>query len=237
LRGHDLRQLLLRDVEQNRNRPDLRQRHDSGPAAGAHEIADIDIADAGTPVDRRSDDRVAQRLGRAVDLGLVDPDLCHHLLDGCLLRLDLLAARCIGLQQRRIAREIALLVGELRLVLRLLGDGLIVGGLIEGRIDAGEDVALSHVLAFLKADLGDLAIDLRVDRHRVERTDRADRLDIDGHVGDFGGRSQNGNRRAPAASARSAAAELRRLRRACRQHDRRQEDGEAGEPRYHQNPS
>ena len=93
-----------------------------------------------------------------------------------------------------VADKIVLGVGELRLVLRLLGDGLVELGLVGGRIDAREHVALLDVLAFLEIDRDQLAVDLRAHGHGVERFDGADRLQIDRHVGGLGGGDQHRHR-------------------------------------------
>ena len=93
-----------------------------------------------------------------------------------------------------IAGQVDALVGELRLVLRLLGDGLVVGRLVERRIDLAEHVALLDVLAFGEIHRDQLAVDLRAHRHRVERTDRADAVEIDRHVLDVRRRRQHRHR-------------------------------------------
>ena len=81
-----------------------------------------------------------------------------------------------------VALEVALGVGELRLVERLLGDRLVELGLIGGRIDQGEHVTALHVLALLELDAEDLAVDLRAHRYGVARLGRADAIEVDGHI-------------------------------------------------------
>ena len=75
----------------------------------------------------------------------------------------------IGGGEPRVALEVEPGIGELRLVLRLLGDRLIELRLVGGRIDLGEHVAALDVLAFLESDADELAVDLRAHRHGVER--------------------------------------------------------------------
>ena len=82
-----------------------------------------------------------------------------------------------------VALEIAPGVGELHLVERLLGDGLVELGLVGGGIDLGQHVAALDVLPFLEIDAEDAAVDLRPHGHDVARLGGADAVEIDGHVG------------------------------------------------------
>ena len=90
--------------------------------------------------------------------------------------------------------QIEALVGELRLVLRLLGDGLIVLRLVDHRIDLAEHVALLDVLSFDEIDRDQLAVDLGAHRHVVQRAHRADAVEIDRHVLDARRRRQHRHR-------------------------------------------
>jgi len=56
----------------------------------------------------------------------------------------------------------------LRLVLRLLGLGLVERGLEQARIDLGEDIALVDMLAFGEQHLLQLAVDLGMDADRQD---------------------------------------------------------------------
>ncbi len=64
----------------------------------------------------------------------------------------LLAGQILRLQQR-VALEIALGVCQLRRILRLGGERLLVRGLVRPRIDLRQQVALVHGLAFGEARL------------------------------------------------------------------------------------
>ena len=97
-------------------------------------IALVDQADAGAAGDRRDDRGVAEDGARVVDRGLVELDLRLELRDQRLLGVDLLLVDGVGRRQARVALEIEPGIGELRLVLRLLGDRLIVLRLV-GRRD------------------------------------------------------------------------------------------------------
>ena len=108
------------------------------------------------PVDRRDDGGVGQRRPRAVDGGLVGLHLRGVLRDQRALGVGLLLVDGVGGGELLVAREIDLGVGELRFVLRLLGDGLIELRLVGGRIDARQHVAPLDVLAFLEADASNL---------------------------------------------------------------------------------
>ena len=94
----------------------------------------------------------------------------------------------------RVAFEIALGVGELRLVQRLLGDRLVELRLIGGRIDLGEQVAFLDVLAFLEIDAEDVAIDLRPNGDSVPGLRRANTVEVDRDIADAGLGCDDGHR-------------------------------------------
>ena len=107
-----------------------------------------------------------------------------------------------------VAIEIDLGIGELRFVLRLLGDRLVELRLIDDGIDARQHVALLDVLAFLEVDAEQLAVDLRTHGHGVERLDGADGVEIDRHIG--AGRGGDEHRHRPLGGEAAAAPLLRR---------------------------
>ncbi len=219
----DLVEVLLRQVEQHRDRLDLGDDDDARRAGGVHDVAFVDHAHAGAAVDRGDDGRIAQRRARVLDRRFVGLNQRLILLHERALGIGLLAVDGVGGGECLVARQIVLGVGEHRLVLRLLGDRLIELGLIDGRIDARQHVALLDVLAFLETHAEELAVDLRAHRHGVERLHRADGVEIDRHVGAF--RRGDENRHRPAIAGKAAAAgRLRRraaevIDRARREHD------------------
>ena len=93
-----------------------------------------------------------------------------------------------------IAGEVEALIGELRFILRLLGDGLIVLRLVEHRIDLAEHIALLDVLSLGEIDRDQFAVDLGAHQHVVQRADRADALEINRHVLDARCRRQHRHR-------------------------------------------
>ena len=74
-------------------------------------------------------------------------------------------------------------VGEQRFILRLLRDNLVVKGLIERRIDLGENVAFLYVLALGVRNIDEAAANLGANDCGVKRLNGADTVQIDGHVG------------------------------------------------------
>ena len=144
-----------------------------GRVGGAHDVADVDLAQAGAPVDRRDDVGVAENGVHVADGGLVGFDLRLLLRDERVLGIDLLL-RDGERADLRVAVEVALRVGEQRLIERLFGYGLIVLRLVCHRVDVREHVALFHVLAFLEVDGEDLALHLRAHGDRIARLRRAD---------------------------------------------------------------
>ena len=148
-----------------------------------HEISDIDLADAGAAIDRRADGGVVEIGSGAVDLGLVLAHLRVVGGDGCALRVGLLRGAVLGFHQLVVAREITLRVGEGCRVLRLLGDSLVVGGLVGARIDAREHVAHVQILTFAETYFHDRAAYHGTDIHRVQRLHRPNAVECHRHVG------------------------------------------------------
>ena len=81
-----------------------------------------------------------------------------------------------------VAREIELGVGEIGLVLRFLGHGLVERRLERSRVDLGQKIALLDHLAFIKRDLHDLAVDARADENGVVGLHLSDALEDDGKI-------------------------------------------------------
>jgi hypothetical protein len=186
-------QALLRQVEEDGDRLHLRDHHEAGRVR-AHEVAGIDEPDAGAAVARRTNGRVVEIGLGAVDRALVRLHLRLELGDGRTLGVGLLGRARIALGQARVTIEIEPGVGEVRLVLRLAGDRLIVLSLVDRRIDARDDVAALHVLAFADRELHEAAFDLGPHRHGRERLRRADRFQRDWHVRVAGRRGQDRDR-------------------------------------------
>ena len=109
------------------------------------------------------------------------------------MRVQLLLVDSISCREAGVAFQIKLGISELGFVLRFLGDGLIECRLVSGGINLGEDVSLGHVLAFREQDLHDLAVDLRANRHGVERFRSADPVEIDRHISRTRGDGEHGN--------------------------------------------
>ena len=151
--GHrpvDVGQILLRQGEQHGDRLHLGD-DDDAALGSAHEVADVDQAHAGAPVDRGDDARIAEHGARVLDGGFVGFDLRLELRDERALRVDGLGGDDVG-RKLRIALEVALGVGELAFVEGLLGDGLVELRLEGHGIDLSEQVALLDLLAFLEVD-------------------------------------------------------------------------------------
>ena len=100
--------------------------------------------------------------------------------DGCLL-VGLLLGAGVALREALVARQIEPRVGEGCLVLCFLCDGLVELGLVRGRIDAREHVALLNGLALGELNRHQPAFDLRADDDGVERLHAADALTQDRH--------------------------------------------------------
>src|SRR3954470_6127972 len=159
-----------------------------------HDIALVHEPEAGSPGNRGADRGVVELSLRAVDGGLIALDQGRLLVYERLLRLKLLLRGERALGQFRITGEVALGVGELRVVLRQLGFGLIKDGLERTRIDLRQEVAGLNDLAFLERDLLDFTVDAASDGDRVEGLNGPETDQIDRHVRDFGLRGLNRRR-------------------------------------------
>ena len=204
----DPAEVLLRQIEQHRDRLELCDHHDGGiGVGGAHDVAFVDHADAGAAVDRGDHAGVGKRRARIFHRRDVELHQRAILRDQRALGVGLLLVDRVGRRQSLVAVEIDLGVGELGFVLRLLGQHLVERGLIGGRIDARQHVAFFDVLAFLEGDADQFAVDLRAHGNGIERFDRPDGVEIDRHVGLGGGGGEHRHRPARRAE---AAATLRR---------------------------
>ena len=201
----DLRHVLLRQVENHVDRLELGEHHQPAGVGRAHHIADVDQADAGAAVDRRGDLGVAENGARIVDRRLIGFHLRLELRDQSALRVGLLPIDRIARCEPFITLEVEPRIGELRLVLRLLGDRLVERRLIGGRIDLGEHVALGDLLAFVEIDAGELAVHLRLHGDGLQRARGADCFEIDRHVFFLRRRRQHRHRAARAGKAAAAA--------------------------------
>ena len=103
-----------------------------------------------------------------IDLGLLQVDV--------LLRLEVL-----GLQGGE-PRKILLRIDQLRLVVGLLGHGLIEDGFERRRVDPRQHVALADLLALAEVDGNQLAGDLGADGDGVVGRHGAERVVIDRNV-------------------------------------------------------
>jgi len=105
------------------------------------------LPDASASGERRDDVGVGEDRRCIVDRRLIELDLGFELSDQRPLGIELLLVDGVGLRQAGVTFEVEPRIGELRFVLRLLGDRLIVLRLVGGRVDLGEDEAFGDVLA------------------------------------------------------------------------------------------
>ena len=100
-----------------------------------------------TPGDRRLDGGVVELGLRVGDRGIVGGDLRGQLLHGGALGVGLLLGREFA--ELGVALQVQIGVGEIGLVLGLLGLGLVERGLVRPRIDLDQQITLLDQLAFL----------------------------------------------------------------------------------------
>ena len=149
------------------------QRRQRALVIGMDDVAGVDEPHAHAPVAWRGDGGVFELGLRGLDHGVVGCDRGLELIDLGLLLIDDLLRGDVRKHQGLRACEVLLGRGELGLVLRLLGLGLIERGLEQARIDLGQHVALLHMLAFREQHLLQLAVDLGMDTDRERRLHRA----------------------------------------------------------------
>ena len=178
-RSVDANDLLLRQAELHGDWLQLRDDHKARRIGGMNDIALVDLTKPGPPGKRRDDLRIAERGLCIVDRGLIGSYLRLELRDQRTLRIGLLLRSRIRGCQLLIAGKIDARVGQLRLILRLLGSRLIELCLIDDRIDFGEHIALLDVLSLDKIHGDQLAVDLRAHCDRIQRPNRADPIEID----------------------------------------------------------
>ncbi|CDX56032.1 hypothetical protein MPL1032_20362 [Mesorhizobium plurifarium] len=122
-----------------------------------------------------------------VDLHGLDLRLVGHHgplvgLDGGALQVDRLLGDGVG-GELQVAVEVELGIGKQRLVVLQLTLPLMQRGRQRAVVDLGEEVALLDVLALGEADLGDLAADLRAQRHGRQRRHGSQRFEHDRDIG------------------------------------------------------
>ena len=177
----DVGQLLFRRGEDHGDRLDLGDRHDAGLGRRVDDVADIDLTQAGDARDRRLDGGIIE-LGLGVgDRGIVGGDLRGQLLHGRALGIGLLLGREFA--ELGVALQVQVGIGQVGLILRLLGLGLVERGLVRPRIDLDQQIALFHQLAFGEGDLVDLAVDPGPHLHGVEALNSAKPGEVDREVG------------------------------------------------------
>ncbi len=178
----DARHIFLRLGEDDGDRLQLRDRDDAGLLPGVDEIALVDEAEPGAARDRGADGRIVELRPRGVDRRGVGGDRGGELQHHGVLRVELLLGGEVLLGERGEASEIELRVGEIGLVLRFLGDGLVERGLKRSRVDLGQKIALLDHLALVKGDLHDLAVDTGAHENGVIGLDLSDALENDREI-------------------------------------------------------
>jgi len=93
---------------------------------GMHDVALVHLPDASASGERRDDVGVGEDRRCIVDRRLIELDLGFELSDQRPLGIELLLVDGVGLRQAGVTFEVEPRIGELRFVLRLLGDRLIV---------------------------------------------------------------------------------------------------------------
>ncbi len=172
----------------------MRDGDDAGLLRGCDKIALVNKAEAGAARDGRADRRIVELRRRRVDGRRVRGDLRDQLRDQGILGVELLLRRITLLGERRVPLQIELGVGEVRLILRLFGFGLIERRLKWTRVNLREQIACLDHLSFLKGYYDDLPVDSRAHGDGIESLHLAEAFEIDGIIGAPGPSDRYGDR-------------------------------------------
>jgi len=176
--------------------------------ARVNDVADIEKANPGDPVERGRQLGIAQ-LGLGIfDRRLIGFDRGLLLRDHRLLRGDLLLRRKSLLLQRDIPTEVDPPIFEMGLVAGEIGLGLVELGLIRARIELSQELAFFAELAVLEIDAEDLFRDHAADRRAVQRRDIANPSQDDREIARLDGRRNDRNGRRGAGRAAGATSEI-----------------------------
>ena len=178
----DLRQVVLRDRKDHRDRLHLGDDGEPGGVAGLHVIARIDQAQADPAGDRRDDVAIDDVELLLIDLRLIELHRALVLLHDVDLILVLLPGDRILLGQFLIAREVDLRLRQHALVARQLALVLGLQKLVGPRVDLRQEVALLDRLSFGEGDFRELTVDLGLHGDRRDRRDGAERVDDDADI-------------------------------------------------------
>ena len=197
--GLNGRQIVLGDVEDDRDRLQLCD-HNQG-RAGAREdgVAGIDQAQTDLARDGRDDVAVGELDLVIVHGALVGLDGALVLQDDLLLIFELLAGDGILRERDLVALEVDSGLGQNGLIVLQGALGLLQRGFVGAGIDVDERLPLADDLAFAVVHRHDLAGDLAVDGDRVDRRDGTQSVDINVDVA--GARLAGGDRRGSLLSA------------------------------------
>src|SRR5262245_19134546 len=147
-----------------------------------NDVADVDLPNADNAIDRRGQPGVAELHLRGFDERLVRLDGALQLRHLRLLSVEQLRRGPALVCELRIAIEIVLCVGELRLIAIPRGGQLVDLRLVWTRIDLRKQLAGLYGLSFGEVDAGDLPLDLTAHYRRVVGDDGANAGQINRHV-------------------------------------------------------
>ena len=170
----------------------MRDHHDAGGVARAHDVTLIHLAKPKLPRYRRGHARVGELQSRAIHLSLVDLDRAFELAHQRLLAAHLLFGNRVLLEQHAVTLEINARIGKQGLITLHLPFGLQQLRLKRARIDFGEQVAFLHHLPFLEQHAHQLSIDAAAHGDGAQRRYRTQAIEI--HMHAAAARKRDGHR-------------------------------------------
>ena len=226
---HHLADTVFGNGEQHRHGLQLGDHDDAAGLAGRDQIAHIHQMDAGTARHRRDDIGVSQIDAGGFHIRLVGDQNAFRGFHQRGLVGHLLLRDGVLRQQRLIARQVHLGIGQGGAVARQLAANLIQRRLIGARIDLRQGITLLDHLAFGEIQLDQHAADLRPHRRGGERRHRAQR--IERHIDVAGDRAGHAHRLCPLVDQATAAGLLGRIDCPDQQGEQRQSHGKPHHPR------
>ena len=146
-----------------------------------HDVAHIDQARAHATADGRGDLGEAELHLGIGDLCLVGLQRGFELGHERALGFELLVRGRVLRHQRGVALQVGARIAHLGTVARLLRLGLRQLRLQRARVELRQQLSGLHVLAFAEADLVELAVDARLDRHALGRGHAAHAAQVQRH--------------------------------------------------------
>src|SRR6185369_11996607 len=174
----NLRQIILSNTEEHVDRLQLRDDEHAVGISGMNDVAGIDEAQTNPSCDRRRDPAIRELNVRIIYLPLIELHNALELVDRGHLRVELLFRNRVLAVRNLITTEIDVRIFQEGFVALILTLCLFELSLKRTRVNLCKQVALFDHLTFAVVDAHQLTVDATLNRDRVHRRNRAERVDI-----------------------------------------------------------